>query len=389
MDLVGEQHRAVRRVVRDFAEREVRPVSRELDETGRFPLELVRRLGQLGLLGLTIPEAYGGSGGDTVSLAIAIEELARVDSSLAVTVSAGVTLAAGPVSMFGTEDQKRRWLPPLCAGEMLGAFALTEPEAGSDAGETRTRAVLDGDRWVINGRKVFITNSGTPITGFILATVATGEQDGRREISNIIVPRDAPGLQVGPPYRKLGWRASDTREVVFENCIVPAENLLGERGAGFKQALITLDGGRIGIAAMSVGLAQACLEASLSYAQSRRQFGRPIYDFQAVQFKLVDLAVGLEAARLLTYRAAHLKDRGEPYTTAAAMAKLFASELAVRAAAEAVQIHGGLGFMEDGPVARLYRDAKILTIGEGTSEIQRLVIGRRLPAELARFSWLE
>jgi butyryl-CoA dehydrogenase len=389
MDLVGEQHRAVRRLVRDFAEREVRPVSRELDETGRFPLELVRRLGQLGLLGLTIPEAYGGSGGDTVSLAIAIEELARVDSSLAVTVSAGVTLAGGPVSMFGTEDQKRRWLPPLCAGEMLGAFALTEPEAGSDAGATRTRAVLDGDRWVINGRKVFITNSGTPITGFILATVTTGEQDGRREISNIIVPRDAPGLQVGPPYRKLGWRASDTREVVFENCIVPAENLLGQRGAGFKQALITLDGGRIGIAAMSVGLAQACLEASLSYAQSRRQFGRPIYDFQAVQFKLVDLAVGLEAARLLTYRAAHLKDRGEPYTTAAAMAKLFASELAVRAAEEAVQIHGGLGFMEDGPVARLYRDAKILTIGEGTSEIQRLVIGRRLPAELARLSWLE
>ena len=364
-------------------------MSRELDEAGRFPLELVRRLGQLGLLGLTIPEAYGGSGGDTVSLAIAIEELARVDSSLAVTVSAGVTLAAGPVSMFGTEDQKRHWLPPLCAGEMLGAFALTEPEAGSDAGATRTRAVLDGDRWVINGRKVFITNSGTPITGFILATVATGEQDGRREISNIIVPRDAPGLQVGPPYRKLGWRASDTREVVFENCIVPAENLLGERGAGFKQALITLDSGRIGIAAMSVGLAQACLEASLSYAQSRRQFGRPIYDFQAVQFKLVDLAVGLEAARLLTYRAAHLKDRGEPCTTAAAMAKLFASELAVRAAGEAVQIHGGLGFMEDGPVARLYRDAKILTIGEGTSEIQRLVIGRRLPAELARLSWLE
>jgi len=364
-------------------------VSRELDETGRFPLELVRRLGQLGLLGLTIPEAYGGSGGDTVSLAIAIEELARVDSSLAVTVSAGVTLAGGPVSMFGTEDQKRRWLPPLCAGEMLGAFALTEPEAGSDAGATRTRAVLDGDRWVINGRKVFITNSGTPITGFILATVTTGEQDGRREISNIIVPRDAPGLQVGPPYRKLGWRASDTREVVFENCIVPAENLLGQRGTGFKQALITLDGGRIGIAAISVGLAQACLEASLSYAQSRRQFGRPIYDFQAVQFKLVDLAVGLEAARLLTYRAAHLKDRGEPYTTAAAMAKLFASELAVRAAEEAVQIHGGLGFMEDGPVARLYRDAKILTIGEGTSEIQRLVIGRRLPAELARLSWLE
>jgi len=389
MDLVGEQHRAVRRLVRDFAEREVRPVSRELDETGRFPLELVRRLGQLGLLGLTIPEAYGGSGGDTVSLAIAIEELARVDSSLAVTVSAGVTLAGGPVSMFGTEDQKRRWLPPLCAGEMLGAFALTEPEAGSDAGATRTRAVLDGDRWVINGRKVFITNSGTPITGFILATVTTGEQDGRREISNIIVPRDAPGLQVGPPYRKLGWRASDTREVVFENCIVPAENLLGQRGTGFKQALITLDGGRIGIAAISVGLAQACLEASLSYAQSRRQFGRPIYDFQAVQFKLVDLAVGLEAARLLTYRAAHLKDRGEPYTTAAAMAKLFASELAVRAAEEAVQIHGGLGFMEDGPVARLYRDAKILTIGEGTSEIQRLVIGRRLPAELARLSWLE
>jgi short/branched chain acyl-CoA dehydrogenase len=389
MDLVGEQHRAVRRLVRDFAEREVRPVSRELDETGRFPLELVRRLGQLGLLGLTIPEVYGGSGGDTLSLAIAIEELARVDSSLAVTVSAGVTLAAGPVSMFGTEDQKRRWLPPLCAGEMLGAFALTEPEAGSDAGATRTRAVLNGDRWVINGRKVFITNSGTPITGFILATVATGEQDSRREISNIIVPRDAPGLQVGPPYRKLGWRASDTREVVFENCIVPAENLLGERGAGFKQALITLDGGRIGIAAMSVGLAQACLEASLSYAQSRRQFGRPIYDFQAVQFKLVDLAVGLEAARLLTYRAAHLKDRGESYTTAAAMAKLFASELAVRAAGEAVQIHGGLGFMEDGPVARLYRDAKILTIGEGTSEIQRLVIGRRLPAELGTFSWLE
>lgn len=389
MNLVSDEHRAVRRLVREFAEREVRPVSRELDETGRFPLELVRRLGQLGLLGLTIPEAYGGAGGDFVSLAIVIEELARVDSSLAVTVSAGVTLAGAPVNMFGTEAQKRRWLPPLCAGRMLGAFALTEPEAGSDAGATRTRAVLVGDRWVINGTKAFITNSGTPITGFIVATVVTGEADGRRELSNIIVPSDAPGLRVGPPYRKLGWRASDTHDVIFEGCTVPAENLLGERGAGFRQALITLDGGRIGIAAMSVGLAQACLEAALDYARSRHQFGRPIYDFQAVQFKLVDLAVGLEAARLLTYKAAYLKDRGEPYTTAAAMAKLFASELAVRAAEEAVQIHGGLGFIEDGPVARLYRDAKILTIGEGTSEIQRLVIGRRLPSELPRLSWLE
>lgn len=389
MELVGAEHRAIRRLVREFAEREVRPVSRELDETGRFPLELVGRLGELGVLGLTIPEAYGGSGGDTLSLAIVIEELARVDSSLAVTVSAGVTLAGAPINMFGNEEQKRRWLPPLCAGRMLGAFALTEPEAGSDAGAVRTRAVLEGDRWVINGTKAFITNSGTPITGFLVATVVTGETDGRREISNIIIPRDAPGLRVGPPYKKLGWRASDTHEVVFDNCVVPAENLLGRRGAGFKQALITLDGGRIGIAAMSVGLAQACLEASLEYAQSRRQFGRPIYEFQAVQFRLVDLAVGLEAARLLTYKAAYLKDRGEPYTTAAAMAKLFASELAVRAAEAAVQIHGGLGFIEDGPVARLYRDARILTIGEGTSEVQRLVIGRRLPAELPRLSWLE
>ncbi|MBN2114493.1 MAG: acyl-CoA dehydrogenase family protein [Acidimicrobiia bacterium] len=368
------EHVAFRKVVREFAEAEIAPHAADWDREHHFPAEVVRRMGDLGLFGLPFPEEYGGSGSGLLTLCIAIEEVARVDASMAITLEAGVSLGANPIYRFGDEEQKARWLPDLVAGRTLGGFGLTEPEAGSDAGATRTRAVLDGDEWVINGEKVFITNSGTPLTALVTITALTGP----REISSIIIPAGTPGFLVEPPYRKMGWRASDTHGLRFEDCRVPAANLLGERGRGFRQFLTILDHGRVAIAAMAVGIAQGCLEQSLAYAKERQAFGRPIGANQAVAFRCSDMAVAVEAARLLTYRAAQLADRGRPYRQEAAMAKLYASEIAVDATRHATQIFGGYGYVDETPVSRFYRDAKVLEIGEGTSEIQRLVIGRGL-----------
>jgi len=362
------------KVVREFAEGEIAPHAARWDAEGTFPTDTVRAMGQLGLFGLPFPEEYGGSGAEFTTLCVAIEELARVDSSMAITLSAGVGLGAGPIFRFGTEAQRRRWLPDLCAGQALGAFGLTEPDAGSDAGATRTRAVLEGESWVIDGAKAFITNSGTPITSLVTITARTGSN----EISALIVPAGTPGLLVEPSYRKLGWRASDTHGLRFEACRVPVESLLGPRGAGFTQMLAILDEGRIGIAALAVGLAQACLEHSVAYAKARQAFGGPIGRYQAVAFKCSDMAVAIDAARALTYRAAWCKDQGRPFAREAATAKLYATEAAVSATRAATQIFGGYGFIEETPVARFYRDAKVLEIGEGTSEIQRLVIARHL-----------
>jgi short/branched chain acyl-CoA dehydrogenase len=368
------EHVAFRKVVREFAEAEIAPHAAEWDRDHRFPLEVVRKMGDLGLFGLPFPEEYGGSGSGLLTLAIAIEEVARVDASLAITLEAGVSLGASPIFHFGSEEQKGQWLPDLVAGRALGAFGLTEPEAGSDAGATRTRAELDGDEWVINGEKVFITNSGTPITALVTVTARTGPA----EISAIIVPAGTPGFLVEPAYRKMGWHASDTHGLRFEDCRVPAANLLGERGRGFRQFLAILDGGRVAIAAMAVGIAQGCLEHSVAYAKERRAFGRPIGANQGVAFRCADMAVAVEAARLLTYRAARLADQGRPFRQEAAMAKLYASEIAVDATRHATQIFGGYGYVDETPVSRFYRDAKVLEIGEGTSEIQRLLIGRGL-----------
>jgi short-chain 2-methylacyl-CoA dehydrogenase len=372
-DLSDEQQ-DVRRLARDFAEREVGPVAEELDREKRFPYEIVAKLGELGLMGIPYPQRYGGGGADNLSYAIAIEELARVDSSVAITVAAHTSLGTWPVYAFGSDAQKEEWLPRLCAGSTLGAFGLTEPEAGSDAGNTRTRASLEDGHWVINGAKQFITNSGTDITGFVTITARTGDD----EISNILVPNGTPGYEVGEPYRKMGWNASDTRPLAFEDCRVPEENLLGPRGAGFKQFLQTLDGGRIGVSAMGVGLAQGALDEALQYAKERQAFGQPIAKYQAIQAKLADLSTEIEAARLLTYKAALEKDAGKTFTLTAAQAKLKTGRLAVRASEEAVQIHGGYGYIEEYPVCRFYRDAKILTIGEGTDEVQQMVIARAL-----------
>jgi butyryl-CoA dehydrogenase len=373
LDLTPEQE-DFRKVVRDFAEREIAPHAEAWDRDHTFPVECVLAMGELGLFGLPFPEEYGGSSADFTTLCLAIEELARVDSSMAITLEAGVGLGANPIFRFGTEDQRQRWLPDLCAGRALGAFGLTEPAGGSDAGATKTRAELNGDEWVIDGSKAFITNSGSTITSIITVAATTGPG----EISAIIVPAGTPGLVVEPPYRKMGWHASDTHGLVFDGCRVPAENLLGERGQGFRNLLAILDDGRVAIAALAVGLAQACLEQSVAYAKERNAFGGPIGRYQAVAFKCADLAVGVENARTLTYKAAWLKDQGRPFTQAAAMAKLYATELAVTATREATQIFGGYGFMDETPVARFYRDAKVLEIGEGTSEVQRLVISREL-----------
>jgi short/branched chain acyl-CoA dehydrogenase len=373
LDLTPEQE-DFRKVVRDFAEREIAPHAEEWDRTHTFPVDVVLAMGELGLFGLPFPEQYGGAGADFTTLCLAIEELARVDSSMAITLEAGVGLGANPLFRFGTEEQRQRWLPDLCAGRALGAFGLTEPGGGSDAGATTTRAALDGDQWVIDGSKAFITNSGTPITSIITVTATTGPG----EISAIIIPAGTPGLVVEPPYRKMGWHASDTHGLVFDGCRVPAANLLGERGQGFRNFLAILDDGRVAIAALAVGLAQACLEQSVAYAKERQAFGGPIGRYQAVAFKCADLAVGVENARALTYKAARLKDQGRPFKQAAAMAKLYATEFAVTATREATQIFGGYGFMDETPVARFYRDAKVLEIGEGTSEVQRLVISREL-----------
>jgi short-chain 2-methylacyl-CoA dehydrogenase len=374
-ELTDEQ-REIQRLVRDFADQEVRPVAEELDRDHRFPLEIVKKLGGLGLMGIPYPQEYGGGGADNLSYAIAIEELARVDSSVGITVAAHTSLGTWPIYAFGNDAQKEEWLPKLCSGEQLASFGLTEPEAGSDAGNTRTTAKLADGVWEINGAKQFITNAGTEISGCVTITARTG--DG--EISNIIVPNGTPGYEIEPPYRKMGWNASDTRPLSFNDCHVPEENLLGPRGMGFKQFLQTLDGGRIGVAAMGVGLAQGALDEALAYAKQRVAFGQPISKFQAIQAKLADMATEIEAARLLTYKAALLKDAGQNFTLTAAQAKLKTGRLAVRASEEAVQIHGGYGYIEEYPVCRFYRDAKILTIGEGTDEVQQMVIARALGA---------
>jgi short-chain 2-methylacyl-CoA dehydrogenase len=374
-DLTEEQQ-AIRTLVRDFALGEVQPLAEELDRTKAFPYEIVRKLGELGLMGIPYPEEYGGGGADNLSYAIAIEELARVDSSVGITVAAHTSLGTWPLYAFGSEEQKADWMPLLCSGERLGAFGLTEPEAGSDAGNVRTRAALEGGEWTINGAKQFITNSGTDISGFVMITARTGEE----EISNLLVPNGTPGYEIGEPYRKMGWNASDTRPLSFEDCRVPEASLVGPRGMGFKQFLQTLDGGRIGVAAMGVGLAQGALDEALAYAKERVAFGRPIASYQAIQAKLADISTEVEAARLLTYKAAALKDAGRNFTLTAAQAKLKTGRLAVRAAEEAVQIHGGYGYIEEYPVCRFYRDAKILTIGEGTDEVQQMVIARALGA---------
>jgi short-chain 2-methylacyl-CoA dehydrogenase len=374
-DLSDEQQ-AIRTLVRDFALGEVAPVAEELDRTKSFPYEIVRKLGDLGLMGIPFPEEYGGGGADNLSYALAIEELARIDSSVGITVAAHTSLGTWPLYAFGSEEQKADWMPRLCSGEQLGAFGLTEPEAGSDAGNVRTRASLDGGEWVINGAKQFITNSGTDISGFVMITARTGDD----EVSNLLVPNGTPGYEIGAPYRKMGWNASDTRPLSFEDCRVPEANLVGPRGMGFKQFLQTLDGGRIGVAAMGVGLAQGALDEALAYAKERVAFGKPIASYQAIQAKLADISTEIEAARLLTYKAAALKDAGRNFSLTAAQAKLKTGRLAVRAAEEAVQIHGGYGYIEEYPVCRFYRDAKILTIGEGTDEIQQMVIARALGA---------
>jgi short-chain 2-methylacyl-CoA dehydrogenase len=373
---LDDDTRLLQRTVRDFAVQEVRPVAEELDRTKAFPYELVRKMGDLGWMGIPFPEDLGGAGGSTLQYAIAVEELTRIDSSVAITMCAHTSLGTQPVYLFGSDEQKQRLMPDLCAGRKLGAFGLTEPEAGSDAGNTKTRAELDAGVWTINGTKQFITNAGTDISGHVAITAKTGEN----EISNLIVEQGTPGYEQGEPYRKMGWNASDTRPLMFTDCEVAEENLLGPRGAGFKQFLHILDIGRIGVAAMGVGLAQGALDEALAYAKERRAFGQPISKFQAIQGKLADISSRLEAARLLTYKAAVLKDRGENFTLTAAQAKLETGRLAVKATEEAVQIHGGYGFIEEYPVCRFYRDAKILTIGEGTDEVQQMVIARALGA---------
>ena len=371
---LAPEHELVRSTVREFAQQRVAPVAEELDRESRFPYELVGELAELGLMGMTIPEEYGGGGADTVSYAIAVEELTRVDSSVAITLAAHHSLGTLPIFYFGNEEQKEQWLPDLASGRKLAAFGLTEPDAGSDAGATRTHAEMQDGRWVVNGSKIFITNAGTDITACVTITARTGDE----EISNIIVPNGAPGYEISKPMKKLGWRASDTRELSFKDTAVPEGNLLGPRGQGFQQFLEILDGGRISVAAMGVGLAQGAYDLAYSYAQERRQFGKPIAKFQAVSFKLADMATEIEAGRNLVYKAAWLKDQGRDFALAAAQAKLYTGELSNRAVNWALQIHGGYGYMDEYPISRLYRDQKILEIGEGTNEVQRMVIARHL-----------
>jgi short/branched chain acyl-CoA dehydrogenase len=378
---LSEEQESFRKVVRDFAEAEVAPHAEAWDRDHTFPTDTVLAMGELGLFGLPFPEEYGGSGADLTTLCVAIEELARVDHSVAITLSAGVGLGASPIYKFGTEEQKQQWLPDLCAGKALGAFGLTEPDGGSDAGATRTKAVLDEatGEWVIDGEKAFITNSGTPITSVITVTARTASPDsGQNEISAVVVPAGTPGLEVQPPYRKLGWHASDTHGLSFSGCRVPEANLLGARGKGFANFLAILDEGRVAISALAVGCLQACLDLSTAYAKERHAFGKPIGANQGVAFKVADLAVLLESSRALTYKAAALRDAGRPFGQAAAIAKVHATESAVTATRIATQVFGGYGFIDETPVSRFYRDAKILEIGEGTSEIQRLVISRGL-----------
>ena len=375
---LSEEQVEFQMVVRGFVDDVIRPHAERWDAEGELPMDAVKQMAGLGLFGLPFPEAYGGSGADLLTLCIAIEEIARIDSSLAITLEAAVGLGAMPIYRFGTEEQRRRWLPPLAAGDALAGYGLTEPGGGSDAAATRTTAKLDGDEWVINGSKSFITNSGTPITSLVTITAVTGDGDRGKEISSIIVPSDTPGFEVGGGYRKMGWHHSDTHELAFNDCRVPQENLLGELGGGFSNFLSILDDGRIAISALAVGLAQGCVDESLKYAHEREAFGRPIGAYQAVAFKIADMATKTELARTAYHKAAWLKAGGRPYKAQAAMAKLYSSEVAVEAAREAVQIHGGYGYIEEFPVCRHYRDAKILEIGEGTSEIMRILIAREL-----------
>ncbi len=375
MDLdLSPEHELIRDTVRAFASERVAPLAEELDRESRFPYELVREMAELGLMGIPFPEDVGGGGGDTLSYAIAVEELTRVDSSVAITVAAHTSLGTMPIWLFGSAEQKADWLPPLASGERLAAFGLTEPDAGSDAGATRTSAERDGEGWVVNGSKMFITNAGTDITWGVTITARTGPD----EISNLVIENGTPGYEVSEPLRKLGWKASDTRALAFTDCHVPAGHLLGERGAGFRQFLEILDGGRISVAAMGLGLAQGAYDLAFAYAQERRQFGQPIAKFQAVAFQLADMAVEIQAGRELVYRAAWLKDRGRPFALEAAMAKLYTGELSNRVVNRALQIHGGYGYTDEFAISRLYRDQKILEIGEGTNEVQRLVIARHL-----------
>jgi alkylation response protein AidB-like acyl-CoA dehydrogenase len=376
---LAAEHEELRRTVEAFAHDVIAPKIGDFYERHEFPYEIVREMARMGLFGLPFPEEYGGMGGDYLALCVALEELARVDSSVAITLEAGVSLGAMPIFRYGTEEQKREWLPRLCSGEMLGAFGLTEPDFGSDAGGTRTTAVRDGDQWVINGTKSFITNSGTDITGLVTVTAVTGRKpDGAPEISTVIVPAGTPGFTVAPPYSKVGWNASDTRELTFSDVRVPAANLLGEEGRGYAQFLRILDEGRIAISALATGLAQGCVDESVRYAGDRVAFGRPIGANQAIQFKIADMEMRAHTARLAWRDAASRLTSGEPFKKQAAMAKLYSSEIAVTNAREATQIHGGYGFMNEYPVARMWRDSKILEIGEGTSEVQRMLIARQL-----------
>jgi len=383
-DLTGE-HKRWRDLAREFARGEIRPHAERLDREQRFPYDLIAEMSRLGLMGLTLPEEYGGSGGDFVAYNLALEEISRADTSVGITMEAHVSLGCAPLAAFGTREQKEKFLRPSACGESLWAFGLTEEEAGTDAGGTRTTAELEGGEWIINGSKKWITNSGTDITAGVTVIARTGTRDnGRPELTALIVPQKTPGYTIGPPYEKLGWRASDQHPLYFEDCRVPEEYMLGERGAGLRQFLQTLDGGRVAVAALSVGLAQACFDEALSRAQERRQFGRAIAEFQAIQFKLADMAMEVELARNMVLKAAWLKDQGRRFSREASMAKVFASEAAKRAADQAVQIHGGEGFMERSAVARYWRQVKINEIGEGTSEINRQIIAHSLLAESAK-----
>jgi len=377
-DLSDEQ-KAIRDLARDFAVNEVKPLAEEMDREEAFPYDLVRKLAAMGFMGLPFPEQYGGAGADTVSYALAVMELARIDASTAITMAAHVSLGATPFYLFGTEEQKQRYLVPLAQGEMLWGFGLTEPGAGSDAGNCQTKAVARDGKWIVNGTKAFITNSGTTMTGGTTITAVTGSREnGRSEISNLIVPQDAPGFTRSKKYKKMGWRASDTRELAFVDAEIPEENLLGVRGQGLHQFLTILDGGRISVAALSVGLAMGAYDEAMAYAKERKAFGKSISQFQAIQFKLVDMLMEIEHAKLMTLKAAWEKDQKRDFSQTASFAKLYAGEVSRRVVNEAVQIHGGYGFMDEYPVSRMYRDQKINEIGEGTNEVQRVVLARMM-----------
>jgi len=373
---LNEEQQMMQRMVRDFAEKEIRPIAQEIDKSETFPWDTIRKMGDLGLMGLTVPEEYGGCGADALTYAIAVEEVSRVSGSVGITLAAHTSLGLDLIYRFGSEEQKREYLPGLVSGRGLAAFGLSEPEAGSDAGAVKTTAVLDGDQWLINGQKVFITSGS--IADVVIIAAVTDKAAGTRGISNFVVEKDTPGFRPGRDEQKMGLRGSVTSQLFFEDCRVPKDHLLGQLGEGFKQFLITLDGGRISIGAMALGLAQGAFDAAVKYAKERQQFGQPIARFQAIQWMIADMATEIDAARLLVYRAAQLKDQGVRYTKEAAMAKLFASEAAERACFKAIQIHGGYGYIEEYDVERIYRDNRLTTIGEGTSEIQRLVIARQV-----------